>query len=115
LIFVEWCIHFGKWYLPPTGLHPIKIHHLLAQPYLAGQSPTPDIDIHFCQLYSPAITISTPQSIPQKLPIQNSKEFKIYQQGRVGLSSLKEREREREREKEKPTLHPKEIQIMEYK
>ena len=85
-----------EWYLPSTGLHPIKIHHLLAQPYLASQSPTPGIDIHFCQLYSPAITISTPQSIPQKLPIQNSKKFKIYQQERVGLSSLKKRERERE-------------------
>jgi hypothetical protein len=35
-----------------------KIHHLVAQTKLACQSSIPGIDIHSCQLCSPAITIS---------------------------------------------------------
>jgi hypothetical protein len=82
---------------------------LLAKTYLACQSPIPGIDIHFCQLYFP--TITNPKIslfIPQELPNQNSKEFKLYEQGRVELSSLK-------KEKKKEKLHPKELQMMEIK
>jgi hypothetical protein len=63
---------------------------------------------------SPQLPSQKPQFIPQKPPIQNSKEFKIYQQRRVKISSLKKRRKRERKEKEKPTLHF-ELQIMEFK
>ena len=80
-----------EWYLPPTVLNPPQTHHLLAQRNLACLSPVPGIGIHTCQTYSP--TITTPHSSHKDLPNKDSIEFKIYQQGRVELSSLKKRER----------------------
>ena len=90
-----------EWYLPSTGLYPPRTHHLLR--YLACQSPIPGIGIHTCQTYSPTITIPIPHSSHKELSNQNSKEFKLYQQARVELSSLKKREGRR-REDYSPSL-----------
>ena len=98
-----------EWYLPSTGLYPTEIHHLLAQTQQACQSLTPSIDIHSCQLCTPAITISYTTSLFHKsFPIQNSKEIQDIpaKESRViffkkNLSSNKSEKRK----KEKSTLH----------
>ena len=100
-----------EWYLPSISLHPSQTHHLLAQRCLACQSPTPGTGIHSHQTYTPAITNPIPHTSHKDLPDQNSKEFKLYRQGRVKLSSLKKREKERE--VHSPSL--KELQTMEFK
>ena len=93
-----------EWYLPPTGLYPTNIHHLLAQTQLACQSLTPSIDIHSCQLCLPAITISyTTSTFHKSFPIQNSKE-RNSRYSSIGEWShlLKKKKEKRKREVHSP-------------
>ena len=92
-----------EWYLPPTGLYPTNIHHLLAQTQLACQSLTPSIDIHSCQLCRPAITISyTTSSFHKSFPIQNSKEIQDIPAKESEVIFFKKREKEKKREVHSP-------------
>ena len=91
LSFVEWCIHFGN------GTCHLQVfipqNPPFASPNIAGLSVTHSGYWHpLLPAMSPQQSPSQkPQFIPQKPPIQNSKEFKIFQQRRVELSSLKKK------------------------
>ena len=97
-----------EWYLPSTGLYPLETHHLLAQTYLAYQSPILSIDIHSCQAYTPQPQNQHPKHLPihptKVFPYQNSKEFKSFKQGRVELSSFKKTKKRRKERKERIPL-----------
>ena len=103
LSFVEWCIHFGNGTCHLQVYIPQKSTICQPQTQLACQSPTPGIDIHFCQLCFPAITISYATVHSIKLPIQNSKEIQDIPAKESGVDFLKKKKR-RERKKKRSPL-----------
>jgi len=76
---------------------------LLAQTYLACQSPIPGIDIHACQLYSSVITIPIPHFIPQRAFQSKLQRIQVISASESGVIISKKREGRR-REDHSPSL-----------
>ena len=102
LSFVEWCIHFGNGTCHLQVFTPHK-NPPFSNPNIAGLSVT-----HFCQLCSPAITISNTSVHPIRASHSKLQRNSRYSSKGEWSYLLKKKE------KEKSTLNFK-LQIMEFK